>query len=133
MLVGLLLLTCTLQVSYKRATRARIICIYVSHFTFLPEQLHLSLGRAPSGADTTLEPCREANYESGCQDGVCEFSVSWRRREAIDQSIVIKLISLIPELKETDVWTAGLSFIGNDKLKVINYAPPLEVAYLTTI
>lgn len=48
------------------------------------------------------ESCRQPNYQYGCQDGPCEFSVSWWRA-ADEQLVSIDLIALVPGLVE-DAW-----------------------------
>ena len=60
--------------------------------------------------------CRRANYEHGCGEDGCEYSVSWRREDE-GQLLTLEVIALVPDLGE-DRWTAVLSLVGSDELKV---------------
>ena len=62
-----------------------------------PRQVHSVLASKPL---QELGPCRNNNFEYGCEGSECTFSVGWWR-ETEDQ-LAVELTALLPEQK--NVW-----------------------------
>ena len=64
--------------------------------------------------------CRQANYEYGCKEGGCEFSVGWRRETELGVYRIAVTALVPPEPLEEDVSSTAALTLAGSSLKVVS-------------